>query len=256
MSERNKSYFYNMRNFHNFIKIDLYNQYTKNIENLLELCVGKCGDLLKWHQNDIKNVIGYDINTVSINNGKQRYKKLRRNESSTPHIQLYVEDLSEKIIDTNINFDVVSSQFAFHYFFRNQETFNIIMKTIKKNLKIGGFFIGTIFDGKSLLNLQKDGNIIELNDTDTKFRLRFHNLQNSLFGNKINVYINGTVLDIPMDEYIVDFDEFVKLMKINGFELVETKMFETYFSKFTMPLKIIEKKVSFLNRTFVFQKLM
>jgi ubiquinone/menaquinone biosynthesis C-methylase UbiE len=60
--ERNKSYFIEMRKHHNNIKRDLYNRYSKNISNLLEIAVGKGGDMDKWVKNGVKNVVGYDIN--------------------------------------------------------------------------------------------------------------------------------------------------------------------------------------------------
>lgn len=61
--------FTNMRKFHNWIKRKMYNKYTRGISNLLELAVGKSGDLDKWYKNKITNVVGYDIDQDSIANG-------------------------------------------------------------------------------------------------------------------------------------------------------------------------------------------
>jgi mRNA (guanine-N7-)-methyltransferase len=126
---RAKSYFFNMRNYHNVIKRELYNKYTKNVENVLDLACGKGGDLDKWVSNNIKNVIGYDINSVSINEAKRRVSSYRYPLKT--NIKLYVKDLSRDIISGNKNMDVITSMFAFHYFFESKETFDVIMKTIE-----------------------------------------------------------------------------------------------------------------------------
>lgn len=271
-NERAQSYFINMRRFHNSIKRSLYNKYTKNIKNLLELAVGKAGDLNKWVDNKIENIIGYDINETSINEAKHRVKEMvRRNTKNNimPNINLYVKDLSKNIIEGSNDQDAVISMFAFHYFFESQETFNTIMASIENNLKDDGLFIGCMFDGNSINKLLTPLNehgiqsvhtscAFDLKDNGvTRFRIEGKNQNDtcSLFGNKISVYIKDTVLDIPMDEYIVDFDKFVNVMKTRNFDLIESKMFndEAYLSK-NFNLNNIEKQASFLNRTFVFKK--
>lgn len=261
--ERSQSYFYELRRYHNSIKRQLYDTYTKNIDNLLELAVGKAGDLNKWSSNKIKHVVGYDIDLNSIEEGKRRVKS---NKGYTPKVELYTNDLSKNVINSTVPFDVVSSQFAFHYFFESEETFNTIIDSIKLNLKPGGIFMGTMFDGDSLLHLKvPESDIIELSDQgEVRFKLNFlgKSYQKSddvvpVFGNKLSVFIKDTVLDEPMDEYIVKFDSFVKLMKSNGFELIDSKMFESFYEPYVnagnKALNSLQKEVSFLNRTFVFK---
>lgn len=250
--ERSQSYFYQLRRFHNSIKRKLYDTYTKSIDNLLDIASGKGSDLNKWSSNRIKHVIGYDIDSSSIEEGRRRVKS---NKGYTPKVELNVLDLSRNIINLNIPVDVVSSQFAFHYFFESKETFNTIISSIKSNLKHNGYFIGTIFDGSSLLHLKvPESDTIELSDQgEVKFKLNFSSLeQKSSFGNKLSVFIKDTVLDKPMDEYIVDFDSFVKLMKYNGFELIDSKMFEKFYND-SFKFNSLQKQVSFLYRTFVFK---
>jgi mRNA (guanine-N7-)-methyltransferase len=250
--ERSQSYFYELRRYHNLIKRTLYDTYTKNSDNLLEIGNGKSGDLNKWISNRIKNVVGYDIDTASIQEGKRRVKATK---GYVPKVELYVLDLSRNVINSTLPFNVVSAMFCFHYFFESEQTFNTIISSIKLNIKPGGIFLGTIFDGKSLLNLNVTvSDTIELCDLNqVRFKLQFYTKSTTkqVFGNKISVFIKDTVLDEPMDEYIVDFDSFVELMKSNGFELIDSKMFETFYKCKT--LNSLQKKVSFLNRTFVFK---
>lgn len=255
--ERSKSYFYNMRRYHNAVKRDLYNKYTLNISKLLDLACGKGGDLDKWISNNIKDVIGYDIDEKSIMEAKRRIKE-RKDEKGTK-VNVYVKDLSKDIIEGNKDCDVITSMFAFHYFFKSLDTFNVIMKSIDNNLKIGGYFIGTIFDGESVRNALKKGDYIleDSKSKDVKFMIKSYGVesqQNDLFGNRINVYLKDTVLDVPMDEYIVDFDKFVDVMKMHGYELIETKMFNELNLDGKNRLNDIELSVSNLNRFFVFKR--
>lgn len=250
--ERAESYFYNMRRFHNHIKRNLYDKYTRNINKLLDLACGKGGDLNKWESNNIKNVIGYDINEKSIMEARKRIEKSK----SSTDVKVDVKDLSRNVIDGNKDCDVVTSMFAFHYFFESEDTFNTIMKSIDNNLKVGGYFMGTMFDGKLITDLIKESNTFELVDNNVvRFKLkRYTSVTDDLFGNKLSVFLKDTVLDEPMDEYIVMFDKFVNEMKRRGYELVESSLFDEFYSN-TFNMNKVEKRVSFLNRTFVFKRI-
>jgi SAM-dependent methyltransferase len=145
------SHFANLRSFHNNIKRQMYNKYTKGINNLLELAVGKGGDLSKINQNKVKHTVGYDINNDSILEAKRRLK-----DGFPPYfqnsVQLYTLDLSKNILpEPQEKVDIISSMFAFHYFFENRNAFETVMQSILNNIKPGGYFIGAFFDGKSVL---------------------------------------------------------------------------------------------------------
>ena len=55
-------------------------------------------------------------------------------------------------------FDVVSSQFSMHYYFENEDTFNGFIENLNKNIKTGGYFIGTCYDGTKIFNYFKNKN--------------------------------------------------------------------------------------------------
>lgn len=259
-SERVQSYYYGMRKFHNAIKRNLYNKYTSNIDNLLEIASGKSGDISKAIDNKVKNIYGYDINEQSILEGKRRVSELKnKTKGFFPNVTMQVKDLSNEIIEEkDFKFDVVSAQFCFHYFFESTQTFETVMKSIENNLKDGGYFIGTLFDGESIETLLKSNrNQLELSDIEGEVRFKIvpktRINSNSTFGNKISVFIKDTVLDEAMDEYLVYFNTFVDIMKTRGFTLVETQMFEELYKDY-FKLDDISKQVSFLNRTFVFKR--
>lgn len=233
-------HFVNLRKFHNKIKQDLYNRYAKNVNSLLEIASGKGGDINKACNCNIKYVVGYDINPDSVIEAKRRAKKKINCKTK---FKYYTQDLSSHVIVNKYNkFDIVSAMFSFHYFFKTEDTFITIIKSITKNLKKGGYFIGTIFDYDKV-------NLTHFNKSTKHFyvkkKLKFS--ERKLFGNEIDVYIGNTVLNKPEIEYLVPFDKFVEIMKLYNFVLVESNLFNP------VGLKGEEKQLSSLYRTFVFK---
>lgn len=248
--QRQQSYFYNMRKFHNGIKRDLYNQYT-NSKNVLELSIGKGGDLGKLFENKVTRVVGYDIDANSITEAKRRLTEYPNDFQEK--VELHVLDLSTNVLSGNGDFDVISCMFAMHYFFKSEDTFLTILSSIENNLRVGGILMGTFFDGKSLINRLN----APFNDP-THFKLTREVTNETLFGNTINVLLKDNI-DIssaeiynPEDEYIVDFERFTLVMGMLGFELIQSDL----FSKLNNDYKLnkTERDVSFLNRTFVFKR--
>lgn len=261
MENRNNSYFINMRKFHNSIKKELYDKYANGVNNLLEIAVGKGGDLSKWVNNNVKQIIGYDIDSDSITEAKRRVKEYN-GKGKDIQIELYTLDLSSnEIPEAKEKFDIVSAQFSFHYFFKTKETFETVMKSINNNIRRGGYFIGTLFDGESI---RKIGNVELKDHGQVKFKLSdINNSNGNPFGNEVTVEINDTVLTKPTTEYIVDFEMFKKLMKEHGYDLIESNMFGDIYKQLSgggrtsqqrNELNEINKTVSFLNRTFVFKR--
>ena len=53
-------------------------------------------------------------------------------------------------------FDVVSSQFSMHYYFSSENTFMGFLNNLKENVKVGGYFIGTCYNGQEIFKYFKD----------------------------------------------------------------------------------------------------
>ena len=53
-------------------------------------------------------------------------------------------------------FDIVSCQFATHYFFSEQTILQNFIRNISENCVIGGYFIGTCYDGSKIFNHFKE----------------------------------------------------------------------------------------------------
>jgi hypothetical protein len=185
-------------------------------------------------------------------------------------------------------FNVSSCQFAIHYFFENQTTFQNFIRNVSETTKVGGYFIGTCYDGKMVFNLlskKKIGESLELYDGDTKIWQIRKEYEHDTFedditslGYKIDVYQESINKMFP--EYLVNFDYLERVMENYGFSLLardEAKMiglpegsglFSELFNNMLEEIKrfkkkdygdaknmnALERKISFLNRYFVFKK--
>jgi mRNA (guanine-N7-)-methyltransferase len=168
-----------MRKFHNDIKRKLlvnisnyiYSK-TKKPVNLIDIAVGRGGDLQKWKEARIKNVFGFDNNEESINSvnpfnqgAKERYRLLK-----TPtNVIFEVGDAtnpSKVLIENLVNFcsknpvSIISCQFALHYFFKSDQTLKKVLSLVSNCLQPGGYFVGTTTDGKKIK--EHNGTLFEI----------------------------------------------------------------------------------------------
>ena len=189
-------------------------------------------------------------------------------------------------------FDVGSCQFALHYFFENEVTMHSFLRNVSDCIRVGGYFIGTTYDGQKVFDLlrkkakgsactfMKNGTkiaeIIKDYDADT-----FPDTADSL-GYPIQVYQETINQVIP--EYLVNFNYLVQMMDTYGFKLADgadvlkmgmpsaTGTFDDLFQAMVQEVRRKEKlgqgndygtaanmsdhekKISFLNRYFIFKK--
>ena len=164
-------------------------------------------------------------------------------------------------------FDVVSCQFSVHYFFKNTETLNMFLNNVSQSLNKGGRFIGTCLDGNNVFNELKDRDYITSSDKETlcwkiikKYRNTEFNSNETSLGMTIDVYNES--IGVSFEEYLVNFDYFIDLCSSFNLKLIEKKSFSQVFDEIAKDVKygnikeITEdlKKYSFLNNTFVFEK--
>jgi len=187
-------------------------------------------------------------------------------------------------------FNVSSCQFAIHYFFKDPDILLGFLRNIAECTKLNGYFIGTSYDGKLLFNELKK---IKTNDsiqivdegkkiwevvkkyTSDKFEDNSSSLsyEISVYQESINQYIS---------EYLVNYDYFDRVMDAYGFKLInrdeanemglpegsglfselfinmldeikKNKFKETMFGE-APKMSSFEKKISFLNRYFIYKK--
>ena len=276
---RKESSIINIRTFHNWIKRETIDQSCKYLRDnhdvndikLLDLAVGKAGDQNKWLDNNIMYVIGFDIDAISINEANRRYNELinqlkRKNVQRLPVYKFYVMDLSDsnnlekiKRILNGTKFDIVSCQFALHYFFKSPDTLNTFMTIVSSYINKNGFFIGTTMHGNRIKELFKTNNDIIQNDI---FKIENNTdilSANSAYNNKYTVSLGKAsdtehyFADKPSIEYLVDINELKKVCSQFNLMFISTTEFENWYIKYGKNiLSNNEKEFSFLNFSFVF----
>jgi hypothetical protein len=187
-------------------------------------------------------------------------------------------------------FNVTSCQFAIHYFFETPDTLKGFMKNIAECTKQNGYFVGTCYDGKLVfkeLKKTKTGESVKIIDDGKKiweitkgYGSDSFEDNSSSIGYRIDVFqesINQTI-----SEYLVNFDYLNRVMSAYGFELVNhseaadlglpasSGLFSDLFLQMSDEIEknkfrakdyerapymtTYEKKISFLNRYFVYKK--
>lgn len=161
-------------------------------------------------------------------------------------------------------FDLGSIQFSLHYMFETKEMLHNFMWNCSKTIKLKGHLIGTCYDGEEVYDLLKDKEKSELFHKDgsrlwtinKKYKNNSHFLDHSqVFGYKIGVWQDS--INKENDEYLVHFKYFEKSMSDYGFKMIQLNSFESYYKKKENKTKLSkeEKKISFLNKAFVFEKI-
>lgn len=256
---RNESTIIGMRDFHNWIKLVLISNVTKLLPrnknsslSLLDIAVGRGGDLAKWNKSNIKYIFGFDKSEKSITStdpdDQGAIARLSNFKGSRFHdVYFIVGDALKpsKPLLTSIDyflsknklhgFDIVSCQFALHYFFKSETELKIILTLVSRYLSSGGFFIGTTTDGDYIKRLFKD--IKEKVYTTSLFRIsrNFPKTLKTPYGNEYTFtifdtrdrsnYFNTIGLST---EYLVNFKVLEEVAASVGLVPVKLNLFEEY----------------------------
>lgn len=222
--------FQNLRKFHNLIKRKLIADIIdKRIGlNVLDLACGKGGDFGKYNTNKVKYVEAYDVSDVSLIEARRRAEKF------DTKFNIIQQDLNTFPIKTKVKFDIVVCNFAFHYFYKNMTK---IINKISTLCKPGAKILFTLFDGKLVKDIKGNNFYIKKIGKD-----------------KVEVYIQDSVLGIPTVEYIVNIDTLVKKMEKKGLILQENTNFSEFYDKWGLNLTKEEKILSFMNNALIFEK--
>jgi hypothetical protein len=275
---RNLSTISQMRKFHNFVKQTLFENITGMIKarvNCLDIAVGRGGDMWKWDSAGIANVFGFDRSSDSIksinpfNQGAQeRYavngSKLKVDITYTvgdavdPKSDI-LDQIKVYMLEKGITgFELLSCQFAMHYFFRSRETLELLFSRFSPLVKRGGYFMGTCVDGAKIKGL------LGKSQEYTSDILRIHKpkVANSLYGSAytfeiLDQFDKGNYFNSMgvSTEYLVDIPELVKVAGIHGFKPVFLNFFERVIGRneFTRLDYMTGRKLTFLNFEEIYQ---
>ena len=238
-----------LRDYHSEIKSKLIMKYAPG-KVVLDLGSGKGEDIGKYTQAGAKRVVGVDLVAVKYNHP---------NHMSFYQVNSPIYNVRNLVKNKVGLFDVININFAIHYFFENKKLFESLLMNIQKNLKPGGYLIGTTLDGRKVYDWLHNKQGVSTNTVNMIKHYKNKNSFNKLkfFGQKVEVLVKGTkYFNKPIAEYLVNFQKFLEIMDKWGFTLIETKSFQDMCtdSKWCAKMSNSEKEYSFKNMYFVLQK--
>jgi len=258
----------NLRSFHNWIKLKLILDAKKvtQANTLFDIAVGRGGDLPKWSKARLKYVTGIDSDAKSLYERREFAGALKRFHGIKDTGQYVPKSFFWNISATNPNviqltnekdkgiiYDIVSCQFAFHYFVKD---IDIVLNLISKKLKIGGLFIGTASDGDLInKNLQNDDitlpvlNIIK-DPTDQSMYI-YEMSTGKSYGTETYFEYKGAI-----SEYYLYKEPFINKCKEYNLQLVNISNFHEWKKIYNGPeLSAQELIASYFNFSFIFKKI-
>lgn len=262
-----------LRHFHNWIKSNLIYSYCSPKQgkklDILDYGCGQGGDTLKFYHARVNSYIGFDFDSNGIYSGSNgalsRYQTFKKKMPNCPTMKFLVADGSalltyenqkqalgtmteqnKKMFDEYFGekyktYDVINCQFAFHYFLKNDITFNNALENFKKFLKPSGYILITTFDG-DLVNASFDetdrivsyyttmeGKKKILFDVIKKYNKEETNLEQT--GLAIDVHLPTFADDKYETEYLISSKFLIRKMKENGINLVDTGYFGNIYEQ-------------------------
>ena len=188
-------------------------------------------------------------------------------------------------------FNVSSCQFAMHYFFENPDTLQGFLRNVAECTKLNGYFIGTAYDGKLVFNMlrkTKTGESVKIMEDEKKiweitkgYGADTFEDDSSSIGYRIDVYQES--INQNIQEFLINFDYLDRVLEAYGFKVIDrveaqslglpegSGLFGELFNNMLEEIKknkykekefenaanmsAFEKKISFLNRYFVYKKI-
>lgn len=253
-----------LRKFHNWIKQQLIFE-SKRITNgskLLDVAVGRGGDIFKWSKARFKYVTGFDSDAKSIyekndfDGAIKRFNSVK-SEMNMPKCYFWHMSATDPFIlnllngkDHNTMYDVVSCQFSFHYFV---EDINVVLNMISKKLKSKGIFIGTATDGDLIKQNLKNTPAIIKSAINLKY-ISEDMYEFSLNSEKTSRETYFEYRGVSREYYLSKAFLIDKCKEFNMYP-VRILSFHEWNRNYTgMQMSTEEMACSFLNFSFVFQK--
>lgn len=236
--KRNESNFIRMRKKHNKIKEILIRESVEKVNKkpveVLDISVGRFGDLHKYIKAGVDYVVGIDPDEESIKEAESRL--LHTDLNAELDIAKITEEKQPEIMKGKL-FDIVVCNFTLHYFFKENNYLHNTFKNVTKCMRKGSYFIGTSIDGSK----------IESKETDYyKIQLKEKNAYTFELKDKEDTGIYKS----PEDEYLVNIKLFIQIAKQYKLKCLLIKSFDHY--KMNFLLKPWEKEISSMYFSFVF----
>lgn len=241
LEERYNSPIFYLRNFNNWVKSVLIQEYTDKIRDkdygrrirVLDICCGKGGDISKWQKARIDRVVFADIAEVSVQQCEKRFEELHKRCGGRLFAAEFIaadctkDTLRDKYTDPSISFDLVSCQFGFHYCFESLTQARRMLTNISECLKPGGHFFGTLPDANEIVSRAQKSSDWSFGNRIFNIKLLFDPKNGyPIFGGKYDFNLEG-VVNCP--EFLVNFGVLEKLALNYGLELVYKARFSEFY---------------------------
>ena len=285
----------NLRTFHNYVKSLLIKNaviYEKSVIGikrpirLLDIAVGRGGDLHKWIRYGVKEVIGFDMDEESITKADARIKErqgpisidLFKASATNPNTKI----LLSQVVPNNYKFDIISCQFALHYFFDKPESLETFFNICNTYSHPGTLLIGTSIDGgkiydrllnhqtykQKVLELEKHYNTHKIKSKDQVFENVYGNAYT--YNLKDEIESDSYFQEEKSNEFLLDLKALERVARDHGFYLLKSfrvvddknkflfnlnnyAPFRYWYSKYYKKnLSKDEQEASFFNFSFVF----
>lgn len=229
---------------------------------ILELGCGKGGDLAKWQNAGVRELYGFDIARVSVEQAQSRYMQGCQKKFYAKFVALdcFALPIASVLSPEELRepFHAVSLQFCMHYAFESEAKVRTMMENVSNFLIQGGVMIGTIPDPDLLLQnwerCSNDSNQDEPTFGNSVYQITFpYRLTpdkqiDQVYSNRYSFYLQDAVENVP--EYLVLWEPFVEMAREYGLrliykqgfhEIVENEKFEPNFNYLLSKMNLINQ---------------
>jgi len=271
---------YSMTQYHNFIKsVLIYTHSNKQYaggkpRSVLEIAYGRGSDNNRYFYVQVEFLVATDIDADSLisssNGAKSRYEYSKKTKPNVPRMffvqadagsllnfddqnlalkgmtqenKYFMDKFFSKDKSKRTTFDRMNCNFAIHYMFKSDDTWNNLKENINDYLKPGGIFSFTTSDARSIIKLlkdkdsyasyftTKDGEKKKLWEYVKKYDDKISSQKMIGTGFTVDFYASWLFVEGEYkSEYLVDKEFVVKELSEIGLELIDTDTFENFMT--------------------------
>ena len=249
--ERAQGPLFELKKYHNAQKRDLIVTYASGSARLLDIGCGRGGDIGKWMDAGIRHVVGLDISAEELDESRRRFRGLAISRYRGEKYEFEQFDLRAGVWRPGPNrtyvYDAIAAMFSLHYFFDSEKSLRNVLETVKRNIKPGGYFFGTVPDGNRITDLLTSKTY---DDDHLTLRAMFDLQSRDVFGKAYIFALDDTVTSDARGtagslEYLVNMNYFKAIAGEYDLDFVDSKPFD--------PPKFAGATASSIFATFVFR---
>ena len=252
-----------IRKFHNFIKLQVFKEFALPHYKVIELAAGRGVDIYKHATLGAAYVLYVDADVAALTAFQQSWTG-----SPTCQLEFCQVDLLQPAGLAEIQktlpglVDLVSLQFALHYFLEKANTLELIVQYLDQFLRVGGHVIFSCVDGEQLHARLGRGVFHVANAYRQPIASYYRKYDSKLcenleLGKQVDVRVSS--IGHTHSEYLVDYKFLLGHLQTKGFQVVTDRNFLEFqkdFAKVYPAYRMClgDMKFSSLHRITVLQK--